>query len=80
MTEKVKAVMMIAPGCLELQELPYPDYLEPGAVIVKKEMSGICGTEKHTFKGEVTLYGGTEPEQDMVFPSIGMKIQGLFTP
>ena len=70
MTEKVKAVVMVAPGRVELQELPYPDRLEPGAVIVKMEMSGICGTDKHAFNGEVTLYGGTESEQDMVFPSV----------
>ncbi len=70
MTDKVKAVVMTAPGHVELQELPYPDHLEPGAVIVKMEMSGICGTDKHAFNGEVTLYGGTETEQDMVFPSV----------
>jgi L-iditol 2-dehydrogenase len=70
MTEKVKAVVMVAPGRVELQELPYPNHIEPGAVIVKMEMSGICGTDKHAFKGEVTLYGGTESEQDMVFPSV----------
>jgi L-iditol 2-dehydrogenase len=61
---------MVAPGKVELQELPYPDHLEPGAVIVKMEMSGICGTDKHAFKNELTLYGGTQSEQDMVFPSV----------
>jgi threonine dehydrogenase-like Zn-dependent dehydrogenase len=70
MVEKVKAVVMVAPGKVEVQELPYPDHLEPGAVIVKMEMSGICGTDKHAYNGEVTLYGGTEAEQDMVFPSV----------
>jgi L-iditol 2-dehydrogenase len=70
MPERVKAVVMVAPGKVECQEVPYPDHLEPGAAIVKMEMSGICGTDKHAFKGEVTLYGGTESEQDMVFPSI----------
>jgi len=70
MSKKVKAVVMVAPGKVEVQDLPYPDHLEPGAVIVKMEMSGICGTDKHAFKGEVTLYGGTEAEQDMVFPSV----------
>ena len=68
--EKVKAAVMVAPGRMEVQELPYPDHLEPGAVIVKMEMSGICGTDKHAFRGEVTLYGGTESEQEMVFPCV----------
>jgi L-iditol 2-dehydrogenase len=68
--EKVKAVVMTGPGEVEYQELPYPDHLEPGAVIVKMEMSGMCGTDKHAFDGDVTLYGGTEAEQDMVYPSV----------
>lgn len=68
--KKVGAAVMVAPGKLEYQELPYPDHLEPGAMIVKMEMSGICGTDKHAYKGETTLYGGTEAEQDMVFPSV----------
>ena len=66
----VKAAVMVAPEKMETQHLPYPDHLEPGAVIVKMEMSGICGTDKHAYNGEVTLYGGTESEQDMVFPSV----------
>lgn len=70
MTQTVKAAVMVAPGRMEVQELPYPDPLEPGAVIVKMEMSGICGTDKHAFKGDLTLYGGTQSEQDMVFPSV----------
>jgi L-iditol 2-dehydrogenase len=70
MPETVRAAVMVAPGKLEFQELPYPDHLEPGAVIVKMEMAGICGTDKHAFNGELTLYGGTQSEQDMVFPSV----------
>lgn len=66
----VNAAVMVAPGKMEYRQLPYPDPLEPGAVVVKMEMSGICGTDKHAYKGEVTLYGGTETEQDMVFPSV----------
>ncbi len=70
MTKTVKAVVMVAPGKVEVQELPYPDHLEPGAMIVQMEMSGICGTDKHAYLGEVTLYGGTETEQDMVYPTV----------
>jgi threonine dehydrogenase-like Zn-dependent dehydrogenase len=68
--EKVKAVVMTGPGKVECQELPYPDRLEPGAVIIKIEMAGICGTDKHAFDGDVTLYGGTEAQQDMVYPAV----------
>jgi threonine dehydrogenase-like Zn-dependent dehydrogenase len=67
---KVKAVVMTGPGVVECCDLPYPDHLESGAVIIKMEMSGICGTDKHAFDGDVTLYGGTETEQDMVYPAV----------
>jgi Threonine dehydrogenase and related Zn-dependent dehydrogenases len=66
----VKAVVMTGPGKVETQFLPYPDHLEPGALIVKMEMSGICGTDKHAFDGDVTLYGGTEAQQNMVYPCV----------
>ncbi len=66
----VKAVLMTGPGKVECRKIPYPDHLEPGAVIIKVEMSGICGTDKHAFDGDVTLYGGTEAEQDMVYPAV----------
>jgi threonine dehydrogenase-like Zn-dependent dehydrogenase len=76
--ETVQAAVMVGPGKMEYQQLPYPDRIEPGAVIVKIEMSGICGTDKHAFDGDVTLYGGTESEQDMVFPSVhGHENSGL---
>ncbi len=32
--EKVKAVVMTGPGSVECQDLPYPDHMEPGAVII----------------------------------------------
>jgi L-iditol 2-dehydrogenase len=69
MPDKVKAVVMTAPGKVETQMLPYPK-LERGALILKVKMSGICGTDKHAFKGEKVLYGGTEAEQEIVYPSV----------
>jgi len=68
--DHVHAVVMTGPDKVEYQRLPYPDHLKPGAVILKMEMSGICGTDKHAFDGDVTLYGETESEQDMVYPAV----------
>jgi len=62
----VRAVVMTGPGKVELRNLPYPDHLEEGAVVIKVEMSGICGTDKHMFKGETTHPGG----QETAFPII----------
>jgi len=67
--KNVRAVVMTAPGKVEVQELPYPR-LEPGALILKMRMSGICGTDKHAYRGEKVLYGGTEAEQEIVYPAV----------
>ena len=64
--DKVRSVVMTGPGKVEVQEFPWPDHLEDGAVLAKVEMSGICGTDKHAFDGDNLLYGGTESEQEMV--------------
>ena len=69
MVDKVRAVVMVEPGNVEVQEFPYPD-LEEGAMIIQVEMAGICGTDKHTYKGEMVLYAGTEAEQRGVFPCV----------
>ena len=67
---KVKSVVMTGPGEMECQHFPYPKELEPGAMIVKVEMAGICGTDKHAFDGDVTLYRDTEAQQDMIYPHV----------
>src|ERR1041385_4381471 len=40
---------------LELRELPLPGELEPGAVMVRTEMAGICGTDVHLWKGQLPI-------------------------
>jgi threonine dehydrogenase-like Zn-dependent dehydrogenase len=65
----VKAAVMVAPGIMEVQEFPYPNP-KRGAMVIEMEMSGICGTDKHAYKGEMVLYAGTEAEQRGVFPCV----------
>jgi threonine dehydrogenase-like Zn-dependent dehydrogenase len=57
----VLAATLVEPGKYEIREYPRP---EPalGCVLVKMEMSGICGTDKHTFQGYTTQYGNRELE------------------
>jgi L-iditol 2-dehydrogenase len=43
---------------------------EPGAVLMKVRYSGICGTDKHTFRGESKQYAGTPNERDIIYPLI----------
>jgi threonine dehydrogenase-like Zn-dependent dehydrogenase len=69
MTDSAAAAVMKAPGVLELQRFPVPEP-EPGAVLLKMSMSGICGTDKHTFRGEVMQYVGTSHERQIEYPLI----------
>ena len=60
---------MKAPGRLEVERFPLPDPA-PGAVLMRVTYSGICGTDKHTFRGESKQYAGTDHERDIVYPLI----------
>ena len=72
----VRAAVMTGPGELEVQRFPVPEP-EPGAVLMRVGLSGICGTDKHTYRGETTQYGGTPAEQSTPFPIIpGHEIVG----
>jgi L-iditol 2-dehydrogenase len=57
----VLAATLVKPGQYEIREYPLPDPA-PGCVLVKMEMSGICGTDKHTFQGYITQYGSKKLE------------------
>jgi threonine dehydrogenase-like Zn-dependent dehydrogenase len=61
----VLAATLVEPGKYEIREYPLPDPA-PGCVLVKMEMSGICGTDKHTFQGYTTQYG----DRKLEFPII----------
>jgi threonine dehydrogenase-like Zn-dependent dehydrogenase len=61
----VLAATLVEPGRYELREYPLPEPA-PGCVLVKMEMSGICGTDKHAYQGFTTQYG----ERKLEFPII----------
>jgi threonine dehydrogenase-like Zn-dependent dehydrogenase len=65
----VRAAVMKAPGLIEVEKFPRPA-VEPGAVLMKVQYSGICGTDKHTFRGETVQYAGTPHERRLDFPLI----------
>lgn len=67
---KVKAATLLAPEQLEVREYPYPEQLEPGAVLLRMRASGICGTDKHTWRGEMGQYPGSDTERVTPFPII----------
>lgn len=63
------AAVMRGPERLEVTTFPIPD-VEPGAVLMKVALSGVCGTDKHTFRGETKQYSGTPHEREARFPLI----------
>src|SRR3981189_2831707 len=69
MSSTVRAAVMKAPGHLEVRRFPLPEP-EPGAVLMKVIYSGICGTDKHTYRGESKQYAGTDHEREIVYPLI----------
>jgi L-iditol 2-dehydrogenase len=68
--DTVRAAVLVAPGRLEPAEFPMPAELEPGAVLLRMLTSGICGTDKHTFRGETQQYAGTDHASITPFPII----------
>jgi threonine dehydrogenase-like Zn-dependent dehydrogenase len=65
----VRAAVMERPGRIAVRKFPMPEP-EPGAVLMQVRFSGICGTDKHTFRGESKQYAGTEHERDLIYPLI----------
>jgi threonine dehydrogenase-like Zn-dependent dehydrogenase len=61
------AAVMEEPGRIALRQSDVPDP-EPGAVVLAVHLSGICGTDKHTFRGESRQYAGTKHERDLEYP------------
>jgi threonine dehydrogenase-like Zn-dependent dehydrogenase len=65
----VRAAVMTAPGEIEVRTFPVPEP-QPRAVLMRVRLSGICGTDKHTFRGETIQYAGTPHERRIEYPLI----------
>ncbi len=65
----VRAAVTERPGRISVREFAMPEP-EPGAVVLQVRYSGICGTDKHTFRGESKQYAGTPHERDLTYPLI----------
>jgi threonine dehydrogenase-like Zn-dependent dehydrogenase len=68
-SESVLAATLVQPGHYEVREYPLPKP-GPGCVLVKMELSGICGTDKHTYQGYINQYAGIGDGKKIRFPII----------
>src|SRR5579875_2723284 len=66
---KARAAVMTGPGVIAVMEFSLPEP-EPGAVLMRVSLSGICGTDKHTFFGETSQYSGTPHARQIAYPLI----------
>ena len=64
-----KAAVLNAPGNMEIRHFPV-DRPEKGAAVCRMVLSGVCGTDKHSYRGETVQYKGTANEIDLPFPII----------
>lgn len=53
----VRAAVMLGPGEMEIREYPFPK-VETDSAIIKVEMCGVCGTDKHIYQGDSTEIRG----------------------
>ena len=65
----VIAATLVEPGKYELREYPLPEP-QSGCLLVKMEVSGICGTDKHTYQGYTGQYGAHDVPRQIPFPII----------
>ena len=64
-----RAATLVQPGRYEVREYPVAEP-GPGAALIKNELSGICGTDKHTYQGFTTQYAGAPSASSTPFPII----------
>jgi L-iditol 2-dehydrogenase len=66
---QVRAAVVHGPGRFAVETFPEPDP-GPGAALLRMHFSGICGTDKHTWRGESLQYAGTDHEREAAYPLI----------
>lgn len=55
--KEVKAAVTVATGVMELHTFPYPD-VQKDSAIIRVDMTGVCGTDKHIIKGDASEIRG----------------------
>jgi threonine dehydrogenase-like Zn-dependent dehydrogenase len=55
--KEVRAAVTVSTGVMELRSFPYPT-IDKDSAIIRVDMTGVCGTDRHIFKGDATKVRG----------------------
>lgn len=53
----MRAVVLTRPHEIEVRDVPKPDKLGPGDVLLRVDLTAICGTDLHPYEGRIELEG-----------------------
>ena len=70
MAKQVKAAVIEGPGKISIQHFPYPDLEKYEGAVLKVIQCGICGTDKHSYRGETRQNSGSDTEFNVAYPYI----------
>ena len=70
MQKQVKAAVIEGPGKISIQHFPYPDLEQYQGSVLKVTQCGICGTDKHSYRGETRQNSGSDTEFNVAYPYI----------
>ena len=70
MQKQVKAAVIEGPGKISIQHFPYPDLKQYQGSVLKVTQCGICGTDKHSYRGETRQNSGSDTEFNVAYPYI----------
>jgi L-iditol 2-dehydrogenase/threonine 3-dehydrogenase len=76
----MRQAIMISPGKIEFRDIPKPEKLESGEVLLKIERIGVCGSDIHVFHGEhpATPYPVVQGhEYSAVVAAVGEKVSAV---
>ena len=81
MQKQVKAAVIEGPGKISIQHFPYPDLEQYQGSVLKVTQCGICGTDKHSYRGETRQNSGSDTEFNVAYPYImGHEAVGIWMP
>lgn len=64
-----RAVVVTAPETIEIREFPL-DRPEEGWALLRMRLSGICGTDLNTVRGNLLQYAGTAHQRELSYPIV----------